>query len=254
MFLEKYRLDGKIAIITGGSRGIGQAIAFGMAEAGADIVIAARKLPDLEETAKEIIKLGRKCLPITAHVGKSEDRENLVKRTIEEFGRIDILVNNAGTNPVWGSVMEIDERAWDKIMEVNLRGPFFLSKLVAKEMMKGGGGCIINIASHAGVVGYRNIGVYSISKAGLIMMTKVCAREWSRYNIRVNAVAPGWVRTRTASRMWQDPEELNYYLEHTALGRIAEPEDIVGTVLLLASDASKHITGEVIVINGGLFI
>lgn len=254
MFLDKYRLDGKVAIITGGSRGIGRAIALGMAEVGADIVISARKLPDLEETAKEITALGRKCLPVISHIGKGEDRENLVKRTIEEFGRIDILVNNAGTNPVWGSVMEIDEKAWDKIMEVNLRGPFFLSQLVAKEMIKGGGGCIINIASHAGVMSYRNLGVYSISKAGLIMMTKVLAREWGKYNIRVNAVAPGLVRTRTSSIMWQDPKELNYYLEHTALGRIAEPEDIVGAVLLLASDASRHITGEVIIIGGGLFI
>lgn len=253
MFLEKYRLDGKVAIVTGGSRGIGQVIASGLAEAGADVAIASRKLPDLEEAAKAISQWGRRCLPIAAHVGKTEDRENLVKRVKEEWGHIDILVNNAAF-PFMGSAMETDERAWDKIMEVNLRGPFFLSQLVAKEMREQGGGCIINIASHAGVVPYRDLGVYGISKAGLIMMTRVLAKEWAPYNIRVNAVAPGWVRTKTTSVIWENPEELKFYTERTALGRIAEPEDVVGAVLLLASDASRHITGETIFIEGGFFI
>jgi NAD(P)-dependent dehydrogenase (short-subunit alcohol dehydrogenase family) len=194
MYMDKYRLDGKVALITGGSRGIGRATALGFAEAGADVAIASRKLPDLENVAVEIKKMGRKSLPIAAHVGRMEDINNLVAKVTAEFGKIDILVNNAGTSPALASSLEVDERLWDSILNLNLKGLFFLSQTAAKVMKEHGGGKIINVASMDGFKPEANIGTYAISKAGVIMVTKVMAMELAQYNIRVNALAPGYGR------------------------------------------------------------
>ena len=189
-FLGKFRLPGKVALITGGSRGIGKAIALGLAEAGADIILASRKLPDLEMVAQEIIHMGRRALPVSANVRYLQEIDSLVKKAMEEFGHIDILVNNAGTNPVFGSVFNIDEKAWDVTTGLNLKGYFFLSQAVGKVMRDKGGGAIINIASEGGIRPGVGMGVYCISKAGVIMLTQVLAQEWGQYNIRVNAIAP----------------------------------------------------------------
>lgn len=251
MILDKYRLDGKVALITGGSRGIGKAIAQGFAEAGADIVIASRKLPDLEEVAKEISTTGRRCLPIAAHAARKEDIDNLVNKTMAELGRIDILVNNAGTNPYFGEVINAEEWAWDAIMNLNLKGYFLLSQAVAKIMIKQGSGCILNVASAAGIRPFPGLGLYSVSKAGVIMLTQVLAAELGKYNIRVNAIAPGTTKTRLAQALWQTPEISKRIIEHTALERIGEPEDMVGAAILLASNASRHITGQTITVDGG---
>lgn len=246
-------LKNKVALITGASRGIGHAAAIGLAEAGADLAIASRKLPDLEKVAAEIKKLGRKCVPIAAHVGRIEEINSLVKKVLDEFGKIDILVNNAATNPSMASAMDIDDRAWDSIMNLNLKGLFFLSQAVARTMKEKGGGKIINIASIAGI-SPDILAVYSISKAGVIMATKVMAQQWGQYNIRVNTVAPGLTKTKFSEALWGNPDILNIAMSRTPLARPAEPEEMVGAIIFLASDASSYVTGQVIAVDGGTTI
>jgi NAD(P)-dependent dehydrogenase (short-subunit alcohol dehydrogenase family) len=253
MYLNKYRLDGKIALVTGGSRGIGRAAALGFAEAGADVVMTSRKLPDLEKVAEEVRGLGRKSLPIASHLGRMGEISNLVARVNDEFGRIDILVNNAGTSPALTPALDIDERLWDSIMNLNLKGLFFLSQAVAKVMKEHGGGKIINVASMDGFRPEPKIGTYAISKAGVLMATKVMAIEWAQYHIYVNAIAPGNVHTRLGdSRFIVAPEYEEEMTKRTPLGRIADPDEMVGAMIYLASDASSFVTGECLVVDGGI--
>ena len=246
-------LENKVVLITGASRGIGQAIAMGLAQAGADVAIASRKIADLEKVAEEIKKLGRKCLPVAAHIGKIDDINNLVKNVMEEFGKIDILINNAATNPTMASAIDVDDRAWDSIMNLNLKGLFFLSQAVARIMKEKGGGKIINVASIAGITP-DILPVYSISKAGVIMATKVMAQQWAIYNIRVNAIAPGLTKTRFSEPLWKNQDILKIAMSRTPLGRPAEPEEMVGAIIFLASDASSYVTGQVLAIDGGMTI
>jgi NAD(P)-dependent dehydrogenase (short-subunit alcohol dehydrogenase family) len=246
-------LNNKVALVTGGGRGIGRSIAQAMAESGADLVIASRKIADLETAAVEIRKTGRKCLPVATHVGRLDEIKNLVDRAVAEFGRIDILVNNAATNPSMASAMDIDDRAWDAIMNLNLKGLFFLSQAVARIMKDNGGGKIINVASVAGI-SPDILPVYSISKAGVIMATKVMAQQWAIYNIRVNAIAPSLTKTKFSEPLWSNPDILNIAMSQTPLARAAEPEDMVGAVIYLASDASSYVTGQTIAIDGGMTI
>jgi NAD(P)-dependent dehydrogenase (short-subunit alcohol dehydrogenase family) len=249
----EFSLRDKVALITGASRGIGEAIAIGLAQAGADLVIVSRKLPDLEKVAEKIKKLGGKCLPVQAHLGKVEEINPLLKRALEEFGKIDILVNNAATNPTMASAIEVDERAWDSIMNLNLKGLFFLSQAVARIMREKGGGKIINVSSAAGTTP-DILPLYSISKAGVNMATKVMAQQWAQYNIRVNAVAPGLTKTRFSEALWKNPDILKIAMSKTPLGRPADPEEMVGAIIYLASDASSYVTGQVIAIDGGFTI
>lgn len=249
----EFSLRDKVSIITGASRGIGRAIAVGFAEYGAKVVIASRKIENLQKVKEEIENKGAECLAIPAHAGKEEDLKNLVNKTIEKFGRIDILVNNAATNPVFGPIMDVEISAWDKIMEVNLRGYFLLSQLSAKIMMKQNKGCIINITSFAGIKPTPLLGVYSVSKAGVISLTKVLAQELAPYNIRVNAIAPGLVETKFSYALWGNEEILKIALQNIPMGRIAKSEEITGAAIFLASDVASYITGEVLVISGGQF-
>lgn len=251
--LNKFLLSGKVALVTGGSRGIGRAIALGLAEAGADVVLASRTLPDLEATAQEISKMGRKALPVVANVRHLPEIDKLVKKTITKFGRVDILINGAGTNPAFGSVWSVDEKAWDVTFGLNLKSYFFLSQSIGKVMRDNGGGCIVNIASEEGIRPSVGTGVYSITKAGVLMLTKVLAQEWGQYNIRVNAIAPGAVKTKFSEMLWGNPEMLDKMQDSIALGRIAEPDEIVCAALFLASDASSYMTSETIVLDGGHF-
>jgi len=246
-------LENKVALVTGGSRGIGRAIALGLAKSGADVVIASRKIGDLENVAGEIKSLGRKCLPVATHIGRLEEINNLVDKAAAEFGRIDILVNNAATNPTMVPAMDIDDRAWDSIMNLNLKGLFFLSQAVARIMKEKGGGRIINVASVAGL-SPDILPVYSISKAGVIMATKVMAQQWAIYNIRANAIAPSLTKTKFSEPLWTNQDILNIAISRTPLGRPAEPDDMVGAVIFLASDASDYITGQVLAIDGGMTI
>jgi NAD(P)-dependent dehydrogenase (short-subunit alcohol dehydrogenase family) len=250
MDVSKFSLDGKVALITGGSRGIGRAIALAFADAGADVAISSRKLPELEEVAGEIRAQGRKGLAVASHIAKAEEIQSLVEKVKAEFGRIDILVNNAGTNPYMGTLMDAEEWAWDVTMNVNLKGPFLLSQLVARVMKEQGGGNIINMASTGGIRP-SGLHIYSVTKAGLIMLTRCMAVEWGRYNIRVNAIAPGLVKTRFSEALWKGADGSERGGQNVALGRIGVPEDIAGAALYLASDASSYVTGEVIVIAGG---
>jgi len=251
MFLERYRLDGKVAVITGGSRGIGRAIALGFAEAGADIVVASRKLPDLEVVAAEISSQGRRSLAVATHAGRKQDIENLVKRTMDEFGRIDILVNDAGTNPAYGWLVDVEEGAWDATMGVNLKGYFLLSQAVAKIMIQQKGGCILNLGSVASFQPSEMMSVYSISKAGVVSLTQALALELGKYGIRVNAIAPGTTRTDMTKPLFEDRGFVEARAARTPLGSLGEPEDMVGAAIFLASDASRHVTGQTIVIDGG---
>ncbi len=251
--LDRFYLSGKVALVTGGSRGIGRAISLALAEAGADIILASRKIADLEVVAGEITQLGRRALPVAANVRHLPEIEGLVEQAAGKFGRIDILVNNAGTNPVFGSVLNIDEKVWDVILGLNLKGYFFLSQKVAGLMRQQGGGVIINVSSDAGVEPAVGLGVYSISKAGVIMLTRVLAQELGQYDIRVNAIAPGIVRTKFSEALWANPLISAEAADNTALKHIAEPEEIATAALYLASEASSHMTGETLVLDGGRF-
>jgi len=245
-----FSLKNKVALITGASRGIGEAAAIGLAQAGADLAIASRKVPDLERVAAEVRKAGRKCLPIAAHVGRVEEVSNLVKKVVGEFGKIDILVNNAATNPTMAQALDVDERAWDSIMNLNLKGLFFLSQAVARGMKEKGGGKIINVSSIAGI-SPDLLPVYSISKAAVIMATKVMAMQWAQYKIRANCIAPGLTKTKFSEALWNNPDILKHAMALTPMGRVGEPEEMVGAILYLASDASSYVTGQVIAVDGG---
>ncbi|MDM7987122.1 MAG: glucose 1-dehydrogenase [Smithella sp.] len=246
-------LENKVALVTGGSRGIGRAIALGLAKSGADVIVTSRKIADLENVAEEIKVLGRKSLAVATHIGRLEEIKNLVEKAKAQFGRIDILVNNAATNPSMAAAIDIDDRAWDSIMNLNLKGLFFLSQAIARLMKEQGGGKIVNVASVAGI-SPDILPVYSISKAGVIMATKVMAQQWAIYNIRVNAIAPSLTKTKFSEPLWSNQDILNIAMSRTPLGRPAEPEEMVGAVIFLASEASSYVTGQVLAIDGGITI
>lgn len=250
MSLSQFSLEGKVALVTGGSRGIGEATALGFAAAGADVAVASRKLPDLEKVAEQIRGLGRRSLAVAAHMGRTDEIKGLVDTVTGEFGRIDILVNNAGANPVMDSALDIEERAWDTIMNLNLKGLFFLSQAVARVMKEHGGGTIISVASTAGLRPGA-LPVYGISKAGVIMATRIMAHEWAKYNIRANVIAPGLLRTRFSEALWNNPDILNASLAGTPMKRIGEADEVVGTMIYLASDASSYVNGALITLDGG---
>jgi NAD(P)-dependent dehydrogenase (short-subunit alcohol dehydrogenase family) len=245
-----FSLNGKVALITGASRGIGEAAAVELARHGADVVLASRKLPDLEKVAQKVSALGRKAVPLAAHVARAEEIKGLVAKTMEVFGKIDILVNNAATNPTMEQALNVDERAWDAIMNLNLKGLFFLSQAVARVMKEKGGGNIINVSSIAGI-SPDLLPIYSISKAGVIMATKVMAQQWAPYKIRVNAIAPGLTKTKFSEALWNNPEILKLAMGQTPMARVAEPEEMAGAIVFLASEAASYITGQVIAIDGG---
>ena len=255
MFENLFSLKGKVALITGGSRGIGRAIALAFAEAGADQVVSSRnkRPPELEKVVEEIKARGKKALSVPAHVGKKEDVQGLVQKTLQTFGRIDILVNNAGANPVLSSMIDLEEDSFEKVLEVNLKGAFLLSKAVAREMIKqGGGGRIINMSSVSGLRARADgTGAYCISKAAMNMMTQVMARELAPHHILVNAIAPGSIKTEFSRVNWTDPERKALRIREIELKRFGEPEEVAGIALFLASEAGSFVTGEIIRVDGG---
>ncbi len=251
MTRDQFRLDKRVAVVTGASRGIGRSISLGLAAAGADVVVASRKILDLEPVAEEIRGLGRRALAVATHTGRLADIERLITATTREFDRLDVLVNNAATNPHFGPLIDITPEAWDKIMEVNVKGCLMLSQQAAKVMMEQRSGVIINVSSTGGLRVPQMIGAYGVSKAAVIMLTKVLARELGPFGIRVNAIAPGLIETRFSEALWTNDEILRHYLEATPLGRTGKPDEMVGAVLYLASDASSYVTGHTIVLDGG---
>ena len=245
-------LEGKVALITGGSRGIGRSIALQFADAGADVVVSSRKLPDLEKVAEEIKSKGRRSIAVPAHNAKMEDLKNLMARVKEEFGRLDILVNNAVANPVMADVLHMEEAPFDLIMNANIKGYYFLSQAAAKMMVEqGSGGSIINIASVGGIFVTPGLGPYCISKAAIIMMTRCLAVELGSHKIRVNCIAPGIVKTKFSEALWSNEKLMADYLKKMPLGKIGQPEEIARTALYLATEASGFMTGSTLIIDGG---
>jgi NAD(P)-dependent dehydrogenase (short-subunit alcohol dehydrogenase family) len=258
--LSRFSLEGKVALITGASRGIGRSAALAFARAGADIALTSRKQEDLDKVADEIKALGRKALPVAAHVGRMEDIHRLVDQVVKEYGRIDILVNNAGGAPATALCLDAEERLWDSIMNLNLKGVYFLSQSVGRIMREHGGGKIINVASVSGFKPEYKNGIYSIAKTGVTMLTKSMALELAEFNIRVNAIAPGAIMTKLLATNWSYlPEDQGKMVQSFVAGgspmkRIADPDEISGAMLYLASDASSFTTGETIVIDGGMLL
>ncbi|MCX6001355.1 MAG: glucose 1-dehydrogenase [Chloroflexi bacterium] len=245
-------LEGKVALITGSSRGIGRSVALQFADAGADVVVSSRKLPDLEKVADEIKTKGRRSLAVPAHNAKMEDLKNLMARVKEEFGRLDILVNNAVANPVMADVLHMEEAPFDLIMSANVKGYYFLSQAAAKMMVEQRtGGAIINIASVGGIFVTPGLGPYCISKAAIIMMTKCLAVELGSHKIRVNCIAPGIIKTKFSEALWSNEKLMADYLKKMPLGKIGQPDEIARTALYLATEASGFMTGSTLIIDGG---
>ncbi len=248
---SRFDLSGRVALVTGASRGIGSAIASILAEHGADVVLSSRKQADLDAEAERVnADHPGKAAGIAAHAGKPEDLERLVKTVMERYSRIDILINNAATNPYMGPVLGADLAAWDKTFEVNVRGMFVLTKLVYEAWMESHGGAIVNVASIGGIRPGLALGVYNVTKAAVIMLTRQLAREIGG-NVRVNAVAPGLIKTRFAEALWGNQAILDRVLAQNPMGRIGVPDEVASAVLFLVSDAASYVNGEVLVVDGG---
>ncbi len=251
MGVPNFSLEGKVALITGGSRGIGRSIALAFAHAGANVAVTSRDLDALEGVAEECRAYGKRAFAVAAHAGKLNEIKSMVEQVMAVFGRIDILVNNAGTNPMNAPIMKYEERLWDSIMNLNLKGVVFLTKEVSNIMKQQGGGNIINIASiEAFLVGDLSC-AYDVSKAGLAHFTRIAAAEMAPANIRVNAIAPGATKTALVHEMWEDKKMEEYVSKSIPMHRFADPDEIAGAALYLASGAASYTTGSCIVIDGG---
>ena len=249
------QLDGKVAIVTGASRGIGLAIAETFAREGANVAICGRKADTIQEAARSITRPGGgRVLGVIAHMGRMEDIEKLFRATETELGHVDILVNNAATNIAQGPCLTFDEGQFDKMVEINLKSTFRLTKLVAPGMLERGRGSIINIASVAGLRPQFESLLYSMTKAALIMMTQGYALEFGSRNVRVNAIAPGLIQTQLSEHFWNDEERMRRQLSRQVLQRVGKPAEIAEAALLLAGDGSQYLTGQTLVVDGGLLI
>lgn len=248
---ERMSLAGKVAIVTGASKGIGLEIARGLAEFGAQVVVSSRKQEAVDEVARQLREAGADVTGIAAHVGDLGQARALVDRTVERYGGVDILVNNAAVNPVFGAVVHTDDAVFDKIMAVNVKAPLELSKRAFPIMSERGGGSIVNISSVGGLSPEPMLGLYSVSKAALISLSKVLAAEWGPAKIRVNVLCPGLVKTKFSAALWQSDEILERFLSEVPLGRIALPEEIAPLVVFLAGEAAGYCTGGVYTIDGG---
>jgi dehydrogenase/reductase SDR family member 4 len=249
-----FRLDNKVAIITGASKGIGKAIALALGQQGAKVIIVSRKQDVVDETASEFRKEGIEATGIAAHLGDMLQIKTLVEKTISIYGGIDIIVNNAAINPVFGPILQTETPVFDKIMEVNVKGPLELCKLAYHSMKARGGGSIINISSIEGLTPGLGLGLYSISKATLIATTKVLAKEWGSDKIRANVICPGLIQTKFSEALTGNEKILKMVLAKQALPQLATPEDIAGLALFLAAEASSFCTGAVYTADGGYTI
>ncbi len=251
MAIADFSLAGKVAVVTGASRGIGEAIARGLSESGATVVLASRRQADLDAIAQTITEAGGKALAVACHTGKPEDIAQLFDRVLAEYGRVDVLVNNAATNPYFGPMIEASESVFDKTFEVNVKGYFLMAQRAARIMVEQGGGSIINVASIGGLSPLLMQGVYSMTKAAVISMTKAMACELGGAGVRSNAICPGLTETKFAKVLIDTPEIHDMFVQQVPMGRHAQPAEMVGAAVYLASDASSYTTGSVIVCDGG---
>jgi NAD(P)-dependent dehydrogenase (short-subunit alcohol dehydrogenase family) len=249
---KEFNLEGKVALITGASRGIGEAIARMLAAYGAHVILTSRKADNLTHIVADMAKTGCKATPFACHVGEMEQINQLFEAIRKKFSKLDILINNAATNPFFGDVLSADERAWDKTFAVNLKGLFFLSQHAAKMMKTTGGGAIVNVASVNAIRPAPFQGIYSITKAGIIALTLSFAKELAPFNIRVNALLPGLTDTKFASALTQSPDIMKMVLPTIPMGRIAKPAEMAGAVLYLVSDAASYTTGACLNVDGGM--
>ena len=248
---NRYSLDGKVALITGSTRGIGYALARALAEAGADIIISSRSQKDCNQVARELRdKTGEKVLPVEADISKLEEITNLKDAAINEYGAIDILVNNAGV-ALTRKAEDISEEEWDKVLNINLKGAFFCAQTIGKEMIKREKGKIINISSIFGQIAEKMIAPYCAAKGGINQLTKALALEWARYNIQVNAICPGYIKTSLNKKELENEKFYNHIIAKIPARRLGSPEDIEEAAVFLASSASDYMTGHMLTIDGG---
>lgn len=251
MILDTFNLKGKSGLVTGGGSGIGKGMALGLAEAGAEVIVAGRNIDRLNKVAHDLGDGGGRIIPVTVDMKSKESIQALVDRAIAEFGKIDFLFNNAGTIHRYPSE-EFPKEAWDEVIQVNLTGPFLLSQAVARVMIaKGIKGKIVNTSSLIAVLGGKTVPAYAASKGGITQMTKAMCNDWAQYGICVNAIGPGWVKTEMTEVLRDNKERYEEITRRIPLGRWAEPSDLAGLALFLASDASNYITGQVIFVDGG---
>lgn len=246
-----FDMTGKVAVITGSTKGIGRAIAEEMARLGARVVISSRKADACEQVAAKLKAQGFEAMAVPCHVGRKADLQNLVDRTNQAWGPIDVLVCNAATNPVYGTTAEMTDEAWDKIMDTNVKGTFWLTNMVLPQMAEKGEGAVVLLSSIAGLRGNTTIGTYGVSKAAEAALARNLAVEWGPKGIRVNSIAPGLIRTDFAKALWEDPVRVKRAEDKTPLRRIGDPVDIAGLAVFLSTRASAYITGQVIVADGG---
>jgi NAD(P)-dependent dehydrogenase (short-subunit alcohol dehydrogenase family) len=246
-----FDLSGRVAIVTGGSRGLGRSIAHGYARAGAAVVVASRKLENCQRVAAEIEAVGGQALPVATHVGHAADIDQLIERTVDRFDRLDIVVNNAA-NPLGGSLAEVTELAFEKSYNANVRGPLLLGARALPHLADSGHGVVINVISAGAFQPGATLGLYCSGKAALWSLTRVMAKEWASQGVRANALAPGPFSTDMMAMTLDVPEFNQSIVDTTLVGRVAEPDEIVGAALFLASDASSYMTGSVLPVDGGL--
>ena len=249
---ELFDISGKVVFITGGSRGLGRSMSLAFAERGAKVVIASRKIEECEAVAKQIRSSGGEALPLRCHVGEWDALDDVLQQAVDHFGRLDVLINNAGMSPIAPSLLETSEALFDKIIDVNLKGPTRLTALAASHMKKTGGGSVINISSVASTKPTPTTTVYSSAKAGLNALTQASAQEFASVNVRINCIICGTFDTDAAAGFVRNEETLPYVIDPIALKRVGDPDEIVGTALYFASEASSYTTGTVITVDGGI--
>ncbi len=250
-FGSMFQLDSKVALVTGASKGIGEAMAYALAGFGARVIVSSRKQEAVDEAADSFKTDGLEATGIAANMGNINDIHSLVDQTVKIYGGLDIIINNAAANPVLGPLQDTDESAFEKIIDVNLKGPFELCKRAYPIMKQGGGGSIIHISSIGGLTPEAGIGIYSVSKAAIINLTKAMAQDWGADNIRVNAICPGLIKTKFSEALWNDKHSHDRFIKRIPLGRIGEPDDIAGLAVYLASAASSYCTGGIYMVDGG---